>query len=378
MPGNRILFVAKSGDSSHLFEIGIEPPGLTSTEWRLESAAKRLTSGTEQDERPSVAMGASGTGARRVAFASMGRAEHLWSLDLNTSQPGPGGKVRQLTQESGFQIFPSISRDGTKLAFISHAAYNDEVWLLDLGTGKRLLLSNKVSIKFKPLVHADGSRVIWEDGPEQTSYTVPVSGGAPEKVCNGCGFPTWSWDWSDDYARVLHYSFKSSFVFASITNLKTGNRSPFLESPDKNFYDFRWSPDGRWIVFRAESEAESRTNRSRVYVAPVSGDQGPSETAWIPLTDGSTKEESLKWSPDGSWIYSFSNRDSFDCIWAYPVDPRTGRPSGSAIAVFHSHDSRLSLRNANQISREIAVARDKVVFNQGEITGNIWMTEISQ
>ena len=67
-----------------------------------------------------------------MAFASLVRSEHIWSLDLDTNQPRTGGKVQPLTQESGFQIFPSISRDGTKLAYISHAAYNDEVWLLDV------------------------------------------------------------------------------------------------------------------------------------------------------------------------------------------------------------------------------------------------------
>jgi hypothetical protein len=34
------------------------------------------------------------------------------------------------------------------------------------------------------------------------------------------------------------------------------------------------------------------------------------------------------------------------------------------------------MRNANIVSQEISVARDKIVFNQGEITGNIWMTEL--
>jgi predicted Ser/Thr protein kinase len=100
--GNRILFVAKSGDSSHLFEIGISPPGRTTQQWRLDSLLTRLTSGTEQDERPSIAIGGPRTGTRRVAFASLVRAEHLWTLDLDTTQPRTGGKVRQLTRESGF------------------------------------------------------------------------------------------------------------------------------------------------------------------------------------------------------------------------------------------------------------------------------------
>jgi Tol biopolymer transport system component/predicted Ser/Thr protein kinase len=368
--GNRILFVAKSGDSSHLFEIGISPPSRTTDEWRLDPSAKRLTSGTQQDERPSL--GGPGTGARRMAFASSVRGEHIWSLELDTNHPGPGGKVRQLTLESGSQVFPYIAGDGTKLVFISHAAYNDEVWLLDVETGKRLLLSNKVSAKFKPVIHADGSRVFWEDVPDRASYIVPASGGVPEKLCDECG---WPWDWSADHTRILHWGFKSSVV-ARMVNLETRNQSLFLESPGKSLYGFRWSPDSRWIVFQAESEAQRTAARSQLYVAPFTGDHGPSETAWIPITDGSTKEESPKWSPDGNWIYTFSNRDGFDCIWANPVDSQTKRPSGKPVAVFHSHGSRLSLRNANQISREMSVAMNRIVFNQGEITGNIWLTEI--
>jgi Tol biopolymer transport system component len=155
-------------------------------------------------------------------------------------------------------------------------------------------------------------------------------------------------------------------------NLETGKQSMFLESPGKDLINVHWSPDGRWIVFQVLGEA----GRSRLYVAPFTDDQGPRESAWIPITDGSTIEGGPRWSPDGNWIYSLSKQDGFECIWAYPLDPRTKRPNGKAIGVFHSHGSRLSLRNANQISREMSVARDRIVFNQGEITGNIWMTEI--
>ncbi len=106
--------------------------------------------------------------------------------------------------------------------------------------------------------------------------------------------------------------------------------------------------------------------------------RGANEAMWTPTPDGSTSEEAARWSVHGNWIYALSNPDTFDCICAYPVDPRTKKPSGEPTAVFHSHGSRLSLRNANQISRDLAVGRNRIVFNQGEIIGNIWMTEISQ
>ncbi len=303
--GNRILFSAKSGDSSHLFEIGLSPPALISKVWRLEASPKRLTAGTELAEKPTLAVGGSAAGARRLAFASLLRSENLWSLSLDTNHPGTAGRLQRLTQESAFQVFPWVFMDGTKLVFLSHANYNDEVWLMDLRSGKRLLLSNRVSAKDKPIVHADGSRVMWDEGGK-TVYTVSPSGGVPEKLCESC---YWPWDWSSDHKRILHWYRGKSSVVSEMVNLETGKRGVFLERPGADLFEFRWSPDGRWIVF-----ASAQSDRRRVYVAPFTGDQGPGESAWIPITDGSTFEDKLNWSPDGNWIYALSDRDSFNCI----------------------------------------------------------------
>jgi dipeptidyl aminopeptidase/acylaminoacyl peptidase len=65
LPGNRIVFEATSGDSSHIFEVGLTPPSWRSSAWRLDASPRSLTFGTAQDERPAVATLASVTGGRR-------------------------------------------------------------------------------------------------------------------------------------------------------------------------------------------------------------------------------------------------------------------------------------------------------------------------
>ncbi|MBI1895011.1 MAG: serine/threonine-protein kinase [Acidobacteria bacterium] len=355
---NRVLFLATSGDSAHIFEAALSPPAGMTKEWRLDPTPKRLTFGTGLDDRPSLASAASGTGARRLAFASLARNENIWSIDLDTSRPQTGGKLQRLIPEPGFQVFPSVSRDGTKLVFMSHAADNDDIWLLDLKTGKRLLLSTKVSRKLGMILHPDGSRVAYWDAGDGASYAISTSGGAPEKLYDRA----WFWDWSADHTRIL--LLESGGSVAIVLNLRTGKSSVFLDSR-ADLGVFRLSPDNRWILFRS---------RYQLFVTPFSGDRAGGETDWIQVTDGSAMEERGFWSPDGNWIYSSSFRDGFECIWAYPIDPQSRRPAGKPVDVYHSHRARLSLRNANQVSQGVTVARDKVVFNQGEITGNIWLT----
>jgi eukaryotic-like serine/threonine-protein kinase len=142
-----------------------------------------------------------------------------------------------------------------------------------------------------------------------------------------------------------------------------------------DLYQFHWSPDGQWITFFASIQGKTKTI---VYVAPFTGDRGPDERAWIQITSDSTLDSRPRWSPDGNWLYTLSDRDGYTCIWATPLDRRTKRPTGQPVAVFHSHGVRRSLRNANWVTQELSVARDKIIFGLGEITGNIWMTELAK
>jgi Tol biopolymer transport system component len=260
------------------------------------------------------------------------------------------------------------------VTFVSHAAYNDTVWLLDVITGKRSLLSTNVSVKWKSYIRGDGTDVFYGDnrsGGDYGIFRVPTSGGTPEEMCRQCS--TWLWDWSPDRKRILVWDRGSGFVRAALVDLDTGKHNVFLESPDRDLYEFQWSPDGKWVSFHTE-----RAGGMQVEVAPFSGEQGPSENTWIPISEVNSVNEMPRWSPNGNWIYSFSDRDGFDCLWAYQLDPQTKHPAGKPLDVFHSHGARLSIRNADHVSQGLSVAKDKVVFKQGEITGNIWMTELRE
>jgi hypothetical protein len=70
-------------------------------------------------------------------------------------------------------------------------------------------------------------------------------------------------------------------------------------------------------------------------------------------------------------IYYVSDRDGFVCIWARRLDPATKKPADEPRAVVHFHNRHLSLGSVYGL--ELSVAKDKLVFNLNEASGNIWL-----
>jgi dipeptidyl aminopeptidase/acylaminoacyl peptidase len=78
-----------------------------------------------------------------------------------------------------------------------------------------------------------------------------------------------------------------------------------------------------------------------------------------------------RWSPNGNLLYYVSDQDGFACIWARRLDPVTKNPVGEPQAVVHFHSGHNSLDTA--YGMELSVADNKLVFNLGEGSGNIWL-----
>jgi len=195
-------------------------------------------------------------------------------------------------------------------------------------------------------------------------YAVSLSAGGSKAVCEDCS----DYGWSSDKTKLVLVG--TSPVRISILNLSTGRRTGLLNHPVYLLWNARFSPDDRWISFNATAQG-----KSRVFVAPVRETGIIPEREWIPIAD-SGWDDKPRWSPDGNVLYFVSERDGFRCIWAQRLDGRK-HAIGEAIAVFHAHESRRSLSNVGPGDLSISVARDKLVFNMGERTGNVWMTRLS-
>ena len=58
------------------------------------------------------------------------------------------------------------------------------------------------------------------------------------------------------------------------------------------------------------------------------------------------------------------------------VEPETKQPVGPPSNLYHLHEARRSIQNVGAALMDISVSPDKIVLNLGEVTGNIWMTQL--
>ncbi len=346
VPGDALVFSAQSGDSTNLWRIGISPKT-----WKVTGSPQRLTSGAAKEEVPSIA--SAPRGAVRVAFASLNDNPAIWSLPINAAGKATG-KPKRLTQGSAADFHPALSPDGNKMVWVSARSGNQEIWIRDLRSSENSMLTASRFEKWHPRFSPDGSKVSFSD-LSHNIYIVPATGGAPEMVCDACGEAT---DWSRDGKRILGDALEG---YAWVLDLATRRKSDLLATHTGVTGVF--SPDNRWIVF-------GDLTTGHTYVAPF-GELPLPESGWIPVVD-----EWWDWEWYGDLIYSDSDRDGFNCIWAQRLDAVTRRPIGAPFAVFHAHDARISLANQGEVY--LSVSHDRMVFNMTDRTGNIWMAEWKQ
>jgi eukaryotic-like serine/threonine-protein kinase len=215
---------------------------------------------------------------------------------------------------------------------------------------------------------SDASLVVYLSGDQSANgFVVPVRGGAADQFCTDCASP---YDLSPDNKLVLYR--KGAVIRAF--DFRSRQDSLFLRSDDYGIFQTRLSPDNRWVAFGAAHQG-----RERLFVAALRDTMtATAENEWIPFTGDESWADKPRWSPDGNLIYFISNRDGFFCVWAQRVTPHTKRPIGAPMAITHFHGSRLSVANVGFSVLGISVARDKIAFNLGELTGNIWMTNLSR
>src|SRR5262249_2606074 len=151
----------------------------------------RLTLGSSLETGPSTA--SNGT----IAFSSLAETVDIWSLRMNTNRGEMASFLERVTEAAAKSIFPSVSRDGGRAAYLSNKVRGNDLWIHDLRTGQDLALDHR-DARY-PRINRAGTMVTFLEG--ETLFVIPAAGGEAKSVCKDCGRP---WDWSPDDKRILY------------------------------------------------------------------------------------------------------------------------------------------------------------------------------
>jgi serine/threonine protein kinase/Tol biopolymer transport system component len=362
--GDQVLFAAKLGDSTNVWDVTIPP-----NQGRVIGEPLRRTSGTNSEVQPTVSAGA-------TVFASLTLTTGIWSVNwTGRGAAGLPGEMNRVTHGVSMDGYPSLTADGGRMVFISGRSGRPNVWLRDMRSGKETQLTAGTVSEMQPKISADGSTIAYaEDQPRPRKLQVVRAGaggrfGTPQRLCEDCGIPTGVS--RDGSLLLLEDGAARSPV---LMDRRTGNRQQVLQAPDRwNIYAARFSNDGNWISFHSDL---GRSGVRQIGVARLQPGLAPIPQAqWVAITDGKSMDREAVWGPGDNVLYFLSEREGFRCIWAQPLDPFTKQPRGAPFPVAHFHRISRSLGSMPGTVAAIAlsVLPRQLVFALGEVSGNIWV-----
>jgi TolB protein len=241
-------------------------------------------------------------------------SKEIWAMDFD------GKNQRQLTHFNSISIQPSISPDGTRIAFTSYARGNPGIFVFSVDPVRDLRFYNQgASVNSSPAFTPDGKQIVYSSeagtgrccrifiadingsgfrpissvssidtepkvnpktgndivfssgrsGPQQI-YRMNMDGGDMERLSDGTGEasnPAWhpdgqliAFSWTRGFAagawNVFIMDVASHRVMAQLTHGEGRNENP------------GWAPDGKRLVF-----ASTRNGRSQIYTMLADGTQ---------------------------------------------------------------------------------------------------------
>jgi hypothetical protein len=248
-----------------------------------------------------AAGGAGGQARERIVLASGG--------DLVAIAPEGSGTAR-LTRTAAIETAPSLSPDGTRIAFVGDRDGKAEIYVMETsGDGVRRLTSNPARIDTDPAWSPDGKRLAYASGSagEFDIYVMNADGSGKRGVVLAPGDdaePVWSPD-----GRLAFASNRGGTYDLWLAAPDGGDPLQLTADPGDE-REPAWSPDGERLAF-----VSNRDGNDELYTATSAGLDGRR------LTSDAASDRDPTWSPDGSRI-AFARADAISVVEAGGGAPR--------------------------------------------------------
>ena len=366
-----IYFERGYGGARNIWKLSVDPGRMRST------GAHRLTTGPGPDATAAVSKD-----GKRLAFSAKSQRIQTWLFPFDAKAGRITGEGVAITPPGRTSVEPSLSRDGTKVAYhvpygetggAGQADVHNELWVKSLVDGSEApVIADHGYSRWFGRWSPDGTQLAYGRRDLRTNerrlmvWSSQTHDEQPLAAPNTFTAPL---DWSLDGKWLLTAEGTNEIFLAPVASaphMETAIRKIISDNPNNILFQSFLSPDGRWIV--CEAIENSPKLQSTVYVVPVSGG------SWTRITDGQHWDDKPRWSPDGTTIYFVSGADGFFNVWGIRFNPETGKPVGAPFQVSKFDRPRLMIPRWIP-SVGFSLTQDKFVLTMAEESGNIWVLD---
>ena len=313
---------------------------------------------------------------RFAAIAPDGRSAVFETLGKLYVKSLPNGAPRRLTgSDQGFELFPSYSRDGKRIVYVT---WTDDgmgvIRIVSASGGGGSAVTETPGVYRRPRFSPDGRTIVFEKGASGDRlsgryaeapgvYRIPAGGGAMTRVASEGGNP----HFGADNDRIFLSVFEDRML--KLVSVDLNGEARRVHATGDLLADYQVAPDGRHLAFRENWAA---------YVMPMTA--GPQEigagksASAVPVVKASaggsaflgwTNAGAVHWSL-GPALFSAALKDMIPAAPADPDDnePKKFEPPASGVS--------LSMRVTADKPKGVTVIRNaRIITMSGENGGVI-------
>jgi len=277
-------------------------------------------------------------------------------------------RLAQVTTWAGLDIYPSLSPDGSSIAYSSDHNGNFEIYVRPVTSGgHEIQITSDGEQNTEPAWSPDGQYIAYHSRNSGGIWIVPALGGSARRLTEFGSKPAWSHDGSmivfqsespSDLNGNAYGALPPSTIWIIPSRGGPAKQITQVGVPRGGHSAPTWSPDGKRIVFLAYD-----TNHTEIW--SISAQGGDLKQ----LTTGQLFFDPV-YAPDGGAVYCVGISKNVYGLWRIQVSPTSGESVGEPLEVQGAGTQ--PIRNLS-----ISANGKKIAYSARSLTSDIWSVPLS-